>query len=57
MLSATGETKRGLREADREGRKDGGKEKRERESVSRHKHTKYVGFSTEEAGLGQCMIC
>lgn len=43
------------READRKTREDGKTERRE--SRSDHKHTKYVGFTTEEAGLGHCVLC
>lgn len=49
-LSGMGKTKQGLREADRKRRDDGETERRG--SVSYHKHTKYVGLTTEEAGPG-----
>lgn len=47
-----GKTKQGLREADRQ-RGEGLRE----EGKSFYMHTKYVGFTTEEANLSHCVIC
>lgn len=54
-LSGMDKTNRGLREAEK--KKERWKDWEERGRVSDHKHTKYVGFTTEEAGFSGHMVC